>query len=454
MRPVHAIALLAALLSTAEASAAIVARWTVAGPAGAVVARVATNDGLCPAIRVDGSARPMTLRAAASTLPPRPGISKPELIKASAFPVTVCETVLDRRVGQARIGAVAVPLLRKRIDRIVVIGDTGCRLKDSDAAWQACRSPASWPFARIAAQAAAWRPDLVIHVGDYHYRETPCPPGNAGCAGSAWGYGWDAWDADLFAPAAPLFAAAPWAVVRGNHENCGRAGRGWFRLLAPEPMTHGHDCIDPADDDAGDTSPTYAVPLGKGARLVVMDLAIASDKAEAGLASAARFAAAARDLASLAQGSRFTMMATHKPMLAFSAAVRDGRVTLRPGNGAIQAAFAANGGINRPVDLLLSGHTHLWEQLSFVRGAPSQFVTGFSGTQEDVVPLPESLPADATPAPGLSVASYSAWTHGFGWMSLERDGGPDRWRATVHALGGTVMRRCTIRGRASRCRTP
>src|ERR1700745_1147235 len=41
------------------------------------------------------------------------------------------------------------------------------------------------------------------------------------------------WQADFFAPAAPLLSAAPWVLVRGNHELCGRGGEGWRRLLDP-----------------------------------------------------------------------------------------------------------------------------------------------------------------------------------------------------------------------------
>ncbi len=68
------------------------------------------------------------------------------------------------------------------------------------------------------------------------YREDECPAGNTGCAGSPSGYGWAPWNADFFAPAAPLFAAAPWVMVRGNHEDCSRAGEGWFRFLDRLPM--------------------------------------------------------------------------------------------------------------------------------------------------------------------------------------------------------------------------
>ena len=62
--------------------------------------------------------------------------------------------------------------------RIVVLGDTGCRLKG--AALQACNDPAQWPFPQLAAAAASLKPDLVIHVGDYLYRESACPAGKPG----------------------------------------------------------------------------------------------------------------------------------------------------------------------------------------------------------------------------------------------------------------------------------
>src|SRR5262249_43972483 len=70
---------------------------------------------------------------------------------------------------------------------------------------------------------------------DYHYRESPCPSGNSGCAGSPDGYNWEVWKADFFQPAAPTLSLAPWIFVRGNHEDCTRAWEGWFRFLDPYP---------------------------------------------------------------------------------------------------------------------------------------------------------------------------------------------------------------------------
>ncbi len=149
-----------------------------------------------------------------------------------AGPPTKPETTRQRTGTGNRHGASLLradgrplPLARRRIDRIVVIRDTGYRLKAADNACQACRDPAAFAFAKVAAQAGAWKPDMVIHVGDYHYRENPCPADKqALCGGSLWGYGWDVWNADFFGPGAPLLTTAPLVLARCNHENCNRAG--------------------------------------------------------------------------------------------------------------------------------------------------------------------------------------------------------------------------------------
>ena len=112
--------------------------------------------------------------------------------------------------------------------RVVVIGDTGCRIKGT--AVQDCNDPSKWPFASVASKAAESKPDLVIHVGDYLYREEPCPAGSqASCGGTPAGDTWAAWNADFFTPAKNLLAAAPWAFARGNHRIVRRCSwRGWF----------------------------------------------------------------------------------------------------------------------------------------------------------------------------------------------------------------------------------
>src|SRR5262249_37597941 len=71
-----------------------------------------------------------------------------------------------------------LPKMRTDPERILVIGDTGCRLKGSLV--QPCNDMQQWPFPALAQQAAKLNPDLVIHVGDYLYRENACPANEAG----------------------------------------------------------------------------------------------------------------------------------------------------------------------------------------------------------------------------------------------------------------------------------
>src|SRR5260370_551248 len=138
----------------------------------------------------------MTVRAEPS--------QKIENVKPAAFPVRSCEVAVPQGAVAATLDGRVLPLARSNPQRILVFGDTGCRLARDEV--QDCDT--AWPFPKIAAAAATARPDLVIHVGDYHYRETPCAE-RRGCVRGPSGYGFDAWYADFFEPAAPLFAVAP-----------------------------------------------------------------------------------------------------------------------------------------------------------------------------------------------------------------------------------------------------
>lgn len=428
--------------------------FVVLGEDGAAVARVLIAAPACPAIEIDGRFEPMRLRAGARSVPQRPTASAPHESKAAVFPLLACDSTLAPGSTRASVLGRELALPKAELARIVVIGDTGCRLKRSGATYQACNDAAAYPFARIARAAAAWRPDLVLHVGDYHYRENACPEGNAGCAGSPWGYGWDAWRADFFAPAAPLLRAAPWVMVRGNHETCARAGQGFWRLLDPRPLLPGRDCDDAADDASGDYADPYAVPLGKDAQLLVIDSANTSWRGlKPGDPAYQRYRADYRRLEALSQRAAYNIGVNHQPILALRAIRRaDGGIGLEGGDAGLQQAYGSlNPALLPPrIGAMLSGHVHLWQQVSFASAHPSQFVAGFSGTEEDILPLPAQPAPDATPAPGAIIAHFSSWVDGFGFMTLERNGAAN-WEVKVWDTRGELKNTCQLDGSKSLC---
>jgi hypothetical protein len=436
---------------------ALQSAFVILGDDGAAIARAITTSPSCPLIEIDGKSAAMAVRSPLSAIPLRPSSAEAKERPAPpSSPVQSCEAALPAGVHSVVVAGRSLPLPVAEPRRIVVIGDTGCRLKGKE--FQDCHDANAYPFARVAASAAAWKPDLVIHVGDYHYREDPCPADRPGCAGSPFGYGWDAWNADFFAPARALLAAAPWVVARGNHETCVRGGQGWWRFLDPRPLRPENSCDDPAMDSIGDYTDPYAVPLGLEAQLLVFDSASTSYKGfKAGDIRLEKYADTYRKLAALAARARHNIAVDHHPLYGFGAEQdkQTGAIKLFGGDAGLIQTFGAIQPRLLPanVDVLLSGHVHLWEQLSFSSDHPSQFVSGFAGTAEDIVPLPASVPPGTTPAPGAVVEAMSSWIDGFGFMSMERRG-PDRWDVVIHDRDGRERNSCTVEGRHSRCAMP
>jgi hypothetical protein len=430
----------------------IEAAFVLLGPDGQPVARVITRASECPLLRVDDIAQPMTVRAAPAIVPPRPTTGKPENAKASAFPVLVCDALIGARAVRVSVAGRSLPLPRSAPKMIVVIGDTGCRAAIKDEIFQACNDPVDWPFSEIAAAAAATHPDLVIHVGDYHYRESACPEGKAGCAGTPWGYGWDTWTADFFAPAQPLLAAAPWIVVRGNHESCNRAGQGWWRFLDPRPLGSHRDCNDPNDDAVGDFSEPYAVPIGREAQLIVFDSSKAGLKPLASDDPTYRtYAAQLKQAFALARRTPRNFFLSHHPALGFAPNPALQPTGLYPGNEALQSVLRSiNGERLSPagVQAQLSGHVHLFEMVSFASAQPTQIISGNGGTRADA-PLPSALARGSQPSPGAVVEAIVSTTQ-FGFLTMEQDQ-RGAWRIEARNRRGQPISICALRGSKTRC---
>ena len=427
------------------------AAWVVIGAQGEATARAITLAASCPVLMQDGVPGDMHVRALSGTEPQR-RISRSSSAmssdKPADFPVLTCEAVLKPGIVAASIAGKKLPVPSAAPLRILVLGDTGCRLKAESNYFQPCNDPAKWAFGAVARTAARFAPDLVIHVGDYQYRENPCPSGIGACAGSPWGFGWDTWQADFFSPAAPLLAAAPWVMVRGNHESCARAGQGWWRFLDPRTLLTGRDCNRAEDDMQGDFSAPYAVSVGGGAQLIVFD---SSRTGAQPLAKNdpvyAIYREQFRQVDQLAAQADFSIFIEHHPILGFAPEPgKSGAVAVRPGNAALQSVLEdlhPDRLFDPRVQLLLAGHVHLFEAITFAGDHPMQLVTGNGGSSPDI-DLPEALPAGATPYVHASVAHFNS-TSRSGFTTMERVSATStEWTVKAWDQQGVLMTTCSV----------
>jgi hypothetical protein len=405
---------LGAAPAAASPPATVQSAWVELTSAGAQI-RAVFDDRSCPPATVDGRSMAMAERAG-----PQPG-----------FEQRVCQLDLPHGARRASIAGVALPVPAGPPQRILIFGDTGCRVKGD--ALQDCNNPRAWPFARIAQLAAAKRPDLVIHVGDYYYREDPCPQDHPGCAGGPFGDRWATWRAEFFEPAEPLLVAAPWVFVRGNHETCGRGGLGWFRLL-----------------DAGErpaacpsASAPFRVDLGD-LNLYVLDSADTDDRS----APAAAVAAFAGQLDRLQPdiARRPGWILTHRPIWALAPVARLGPI------GPFELAInrteqaAVRDRDLSAVQMVVSGHVHHFAAYSFGPPRPAQLVAGTGGdVGEDADTA--VIRTGVKEIDGLQ-AQLMTFDR-FGFLLLDRAG--DDWIGVFRDLDDRVVARCQLHDRGLVC---
>jgi hypothetical protein len=445
-------------LTTKAPASSVVSSWVVMGEGGEANIRVLSSLPTCPQLVVDDTAQTMQVRAPAGTVTQRKTASTAEDSKASHFAYTTCEYVVSASVKKLTLEGAKIALPKAQVNRIVVIGDTGCRMKKADDAFQACNDEKQWGFSKVAMKAAGFNPDLVIHVGDYHYRENPCPAGNAGCTDSPWGYGDDVWLADLFQPAAPLLKVAPWVMVRGNHESCARAGQGYWRFLDPRPYQAGRDCDLEKNDLQGDFSAPYAVQLGvagnQTAQLIIFDSSKVPGKKLAKTDPAyAIYAQQFRQVDALAEQADFNIFMNHHPILGFAAGHKeDGRVEFKPGNQVLQSVMQENHPqrlFPAKVQALLSGHTHLFEAVSFKSDHPAQFVSGNGGTAMDGA-LPNQTSVKDSPFAEAQVDHFSN-SNALGFLVIDRAG--ENWLVQAYDQTGVMLTRCLLQNKTTNCST-
>ena len=384
------------------------------------------------------------------------------------FPVKVCEAqyVLGQAVPVQGTGIV-LPRASLNPANLIVFGDTGC----DGLPKQDCGSLDAWPFPIFAEVAAAGQPDLVIHVGDFNYIGTPgtfeveVAPNqieelksfdagdnlelNSRCQQPN-GYAsqnmsnslepdmWDNWQLDFFAPARDVLLSAPWVFARGNHELCSRAGPGWIYFLGPSSDLLGPDPgqLSCPDQDGGDPL-LYVAPYRLDfdpLTLIVMDTTKACDitKTPELTKPYVRQFKRVQELVP----DRPTWLVMHRPIWGVGSQKPDQADATPPFPGQIEvinktlqhALRIANGGKqSQPpsVELVLAGHQHRFQTLTFGSGRPPQVIIGNSGIvlTSDVVTEPFAFTVDGAKASGLSMNE-------FGYLDLFLETNGD-WKGDV-----------------------
>jgi hypothetical protein len=424
--------------------------WVELGESGKIIARqvIPGPATACPSVRIKGVKNPPTQLQARTLAKPNPN-----------FPVLVCEVVIPQGATSASIGSVSLALPTGNPKSIAIIGDTGCKgdasgkgaklavdTDDDDAnqksSAQAC-TPDGWPFKEVAGSAAKTKPDLVIHVGDYVYVK----PDN-----------WTNWYYQFFKPASKLLAAAPWIFVRGNHEICSQRGSGYFLLLDPRATAA---C-------PGDSTPPYAVTLGKS-NFIVLDSSGAtcdfppgspekSCKPSEQAAQIKTLAAQLKSSQSMIPSGASARLLTHRPVWgAKNAKSSDStpkgfcpadskKDVLLSLNSSLAGAFTqAN---PTWIAMAISGHTHLFELMTYTGGPLPQLVVGDSG-----VALAHQVPKS------LSDCKLSTVT---GFLQLSTLNSRDKFgygilkasdsKLDVYKSDGTRALKCDIAATSAKCK--
>jgi len=303
-------------------------------------------------------------------------------------------------------------------------------------------------------RAAEESPEVVVHIGDYLYREGPCAQGK-GCEHmnnvsnismpGEWGDNWNGWYADFFEPSLALLEVAPWIVLRGNHESCYRGGHGFFMFLDPRPLPvnwTAEYCVERTD--------IYEVPFENEQFLVVddnfvWDVDIDNDLRCPQIDGSARgkavavsryddpdqrkdragiqeeigyFAAQFRALEAASQSHATNFYLGHHPLLAvFCYQEQYANV-----DWTLQQALAANPAAFDRVSAAVTGHVHFFQGLIFENHAlPVSLVVGNGGTMLDSIEPSGHAALDGLGAfNGAKVQSSFSAGGVFGFSTLRR----------------------------------
>lgn len=374
------------------------------------------------------------------------------LTRADATADAVVFSGTNQRVvlsGAARVGASGPPTF-------VAFGDTGCRGLQNHRGRQECRtdhqgstSLTKFVFADLAKQAAKLGPDFVVHLGDYRYNRE-------------FERTMDRWDSDFFERVRlGLLADVPWVFVRGNHEDCSLAGRGWFYFFAPDQGTCDGEGMsktfhfDVADRSAGGKDPH---------RFVVIDTSASygsqRDRQQAANADMQLAVRATESMTWPNNAAPSAWFLMHKPLWAVDDYPNPPEQADHFTGSLLRSVMNNHGSADCTsydykkcgLKAVLAAHLHILQNAVAVGGAlPQQIVVGNSGVRMDhaVVPVGcafsvNSLGFGAQNATVRLVNVRGRVTHvdnsAFGFAHFKRDPDvqPSGWAGNAYYIGDSM----------------
>ena len=393
---------------------------------------------------------------------------------------------LNSGISSARVGAISIPFsLPATFDKLVMFGDTGCRINTNstltyvdiqDCTKTSGTDPADyWPLSKNAASVAKEKADLTIFTGDFFYREDPCPSPaqyQAICGGSPppiAGYEFNdtdyGWMADVFAPMAPVFQAAPILAVRGNHEQCDRGGNGWFLFFEVTTALPPSACAPPTvgAEPSKNITPSWAfdAPITKNRKLRIVS--VDSNEGEnfeitSWVNTQRPQYQAAANLSTPKKG-RESWLLTHRPIFGIEPVEQ-----ADPGKLQWTSVdqTAASQGLISNFQMIVGSHIHI-SQVVKIPGYPVQLVVGNGGSKPDIStvssytrppfgPMATATGAPLDPAyPPYPNATYN-WTQvKYGYTVMTPGKKAKQWTATQRDYTGKTFAKCSLVGQDMTC---
>lgn len=373
--------ILFAFLLPFHLEAKVIYSWSQVIPNNMISVRAIVDNRDCPIACVDGEEIPMNER-----------VSPVE----KKFAEKVCELSLPRETKEIIIDDHQIPTLSVQIKKIAFIGDTGCRV--TNLVEQACDSTKEWPLTLILNSISDHNPDLIVHVGDYHYREKTCKSGQK--CNQVYNYGSDAWYSDWFDPARNISELSPFLFLRGNHEGCSRAYEGWFRYFDPSDFSSAK-CSDHIPSWVFDVGPmqldVFDSSYGKDSDYTEEQIKTFNEQFDFLLQN---------------NNSKPAWFLTHRPLWSHA---KKSAIFYHDGNIAQVKAFGNRFSAN--ISAIISGHVHI-AQIIFMKEKPTQVMVGNGGSllySQNQKPVLYGVDLEDAKAQEIRTL------HGFGFAILDLD---------------------------------